>query len=115
MGRRDFFRSQERDVTIRQVVGKDTRDAQEVYLESSRALVAFGGASISAGAESLPDGIIRVFLRSVPGVLQVGDLLAVAKTRALKEFNYTITAIDDTVTGENARRYKVRIEAKRRS
>lgn len=115
MGRRDFFQSMEQPVTFKQIIGKDTANAQTVFLDVARALVSKSSASLPPSAESLPEGTIRVFLKSVPANLMVGDQLALANTRTLKEFNYSIVDIDTNVRGLNARRFPVRIEAKRRA
>ena len=115
MKRSDFFSSMEQTVTLKQIIGKDTANAQAVFKEFNQALVSTSGASLPPASETIPEGSIRVFLRAVPSDLRVGDLIALSKTRVDTEFVYSITAIDDTVRGANARRYRVRIEAKRRA
>lgn len=113
--RSKFFDSMEQTVSLRTVIGKDTANAQEHTESFERALVSLGGQSLPANAETIPEGTARVFLKNVlPAIFSVGDRLALFDSRSAKDFIYTIQVIDTNVAGSNARRYKTRIEAKRK-
>lgn len=115
MRRSDFFRVQEQAITFRIVLGKDTANAVPVFQEVQSAQVVFGGQSLPAAAATVPEGTIRVFLRSVPVGLEPGDKIAVGHTRELGDFIYTISMIDPKADGTRVgKRYPVRIEAKRK-
>ena len=115
-GRRtDFFSSQDQVVTFKRIQGKDTRKPKEVFLEVELGLISKSGSSVAANTTVVPSNSLILFFRSVPAELQNGDELALFSTRDPEKFDYFIEDIDTNARGRNAKRYPVRIEAKRRS
>lgn len=116
MRRSKFFDSMEQLVTIRRIIDKDGRDTREEDTVFKTALVSTSGVSLPANAATIPDGTIKVFLEEKLSTdYGVGDKIAIWSLGDTIDFIYTIQLIDTNVAGANARRYKTRIEARRKA